>query len=305
MKIWKHCSAAKLIRMNKEQAIIKAGNINKENIAFYAEYGFLVAPGLLTSEEIGRLKNETTAIFRGERGSVEGMLPVEAHETDANVLKKYVAIHFPHKISPVIHECLFHQKIVNILTSIISPNVKCMQSMQFVKGPGKAGQSWHQDEFYIPTRDRSLTGVWIAIDDATIENGCLWIIPGRPGYMMRRVKSDSSEYADVDTIDVSHYGDDELVPVEVEQGAVVFFNGYTLHSSRRNKTSDCFRTALVNHYMSAESMLPWDQDGKLAPTEDLRDIVLVAGKDPYAWKGTVDANQPYLRPEILKIKTDV
>jgi hypothetical protein len=93
--------------------------------------------------------------------------------------------------------------------------------------------------------------------------------------------------------------------VEVKSGSVVFFNGYTLHSSQRNKTTDCFRTALVNHYMSAESMLPWDQDGKLPATEDLRDIVLIAGEDPYEWKGTVDANKPYLRPEVLKIKTEL
>jgi ectoine hydroxylase-related dioxygenase (phytanoyl-CoA dioxygenase family) len=220
-------------------------------------------------------------------------------------LKKYVAIHFPHKISPLIYASLSHKKIIDVLVNIVSPNIKCMQSMLFVKGPGKAGQAWHQDEFYIPTRDRSLVGVWIAVDDATIENGCLWIIPGRPGYMMPRVKNESSEYADVDTIDVSEYWSDGPIPVEVQSGSVVFFNGYTLHSSQRNKTTDCFRTALVNHYMSAESMLPWDQDGKLASTEDLRDIVLVAGEDPYAWKGIIDENKPYLRPEVLKIKTEL
>ena len=289
--------------MNKEHAYIRNGSISKDNIAFYAAYGYLVATGLLSCDETSELKKETAAIFRGERGYVDGMIPVEKNESDADVLKKYVAIHFPHKISPMIRTYLFHQKIVDVLVDIISPNVKCMQSMLFVKGPGKAGQSWHQDEFYIPTRDRSLTGVWIAIDDATIDNGCLWIIPGRPGYMMRRVMNDCNEYADVDTVDVAKYGTEDQVPVEVEKGSVVFFNGYTLHSSRRNKTTDCFRTALVNHYMSAESMLPWDQDGKLAPTEDLRDIVMVAGEDPYAWKGIADANQPYLRPEVLKIKT--
>jgi phytanoyl-CoA hydroxylase len=290
--------------MNQEHAYIRNGIISKENIAFYAVYGYLVAPGLLSNDETIELKHETAAIFRGERGYVDGMIAVEKDETDSDVLKKYVAIHFPHKISTLIRTYLFHQKIIDVLTNIISPNVKCMQSMLFVKGPGKAGQSWHQDEFYIPTRDRSLTGVWIAIDDATIDNGCLWIIPGRPGHMMPRVQNDSKEYADVDTIDVSQYSAEQM-PVEVEKGSVVFFNGYTLHSSRRNKTTDCFRMALVNHYMSAESMLPWDQDGKLAPTEDLRDIVLVAGEDPYAWKGIVDANQPYLRPEVLKIKTEL
>jgi len=291
--------------MIKENAYIKNGSISPENILFYKEFGYLVAPALLSITEVDELKKETTAIFRGERGNVEGMLAVEANESDADVLKKYVAIHFPHKISSVIHAYLSHQKIVDVLKNIISPNVKCMQSMLFVKGPGKAGQSWHQDEFYIPTRDRSLTGAWIAIDDASVENGCLWIIPGRPKYMMRRVDNSSNEYADVDTIDVSEYGADGPIPVEVEKGSVVFFDGYTLHSSKRNKTIDSFRTALVNHYMSAESMLPWDQDGKLAPTEDLRDIIMVAGEDPYAWKGIVDANKPYLRPEVLKIKTDL
>ncbi|HET7896518.1 MAG TPA: phytanoyl-CoA dioxygenase family protein, partial [Flavisolibacter sp.] len=269
--------------MNNEHATIHDGVVSKENIAFYAQYGFLLAPGLLWGDETAELKNETAAIFRGERGYVDGLIPVDEKETDSEVLKKYVAIQFPHKISSLVHAYLFHQKIVEVLVNIVSPNLKCMQSMLFVKGPGKAGQSWHQDEYYIPTRDRSLVGVWIAIDDATIDNGCLWIIPGRPGHMLRRVPSNSNEYADVDTVDVSAYGPEAAIPVEVKSGSVVFFNGYTLHSSRRNKTTDCFRTALVNHYMSAESMLPWDQDGKLPATEDLRDIVLVAGEDPYAW----------------------
>ncbi|TWF39982.1 chlorinating enzyme [Chitinophaga polysaccharea] len=286
--------------MNNEHAFIAAAGISRENISFYADNGYLVAPSLLQPEEIAALKKETAAIFRGERGQLEGLLDVEAGMTDEDVLRKYVAIHFPHKISPVIYHYLFHEKIVKTLQSIISSNVKCMQSMLFVKGPGKAGQSWHQDEYYIPTRDRSLTGVWIAIDDATIENGCLWIIPGRPGYIMSRVPNNSDEYADVDTVDVSGCPE-QPVPVEVKSGSVVFFNGYTLHSSLRNKTTGCFRSALVNHYMSAESMLPWDQDGKLPPTEDLRDIVMISGEDPYTWKGTVDANKPYLRPEVLRI----
>lgn len=290
--------------MDSSYAYINNGRITEYNVSFYAAYGYLIAPGLVSKEEIDALKKETAAIFRGACGYVDGMLPVSVDEPDSEVLKKYVAIHFPHKISKVIYDFLFNKKIVDVLTKIVSPNLKCMQSMLFVKGPGKAGQAWHQDEFYIPTRDQSLVGAWVAIDDATVDNGCLWIIPGRPGYMMQRVKNESNEYADVDTIDVSKY-EAQMIPVEVKSGSVVFFNGYTLHSSLRNKTAHNFRTALVNHYMSAESMLPWDQDGKLPATEDLRDIVLVAGKDPYAWKGIVDVNKPYLRPEVLKIKTEL
>lgn len=290
--------------MKNAAQFILDGNISPENVQFYNDYGYLIAPGIVSAEEVDSLKKDTVKIFRGEHGTIDGLMPVAPDETDADVLKKYVAIHFPHKISPVIKDFLFQEKIVNVLKNVVSPNVKCMQSMLFVKGPGKAGQAWHQDEFYIPTRDKSLIGVWIAIDDASIENGCLWIIPGshKPGYMMPRVDNHSNEYADVDTIDVSGYKEEEIIPVEVKSGTVVFFHGYLLHSSKRNKTTDNFRTALVNHYMSAESMLPWDQDGKLPSTEDMRDIVMVAGEDPYGYKPITEMNKPYLRPEVLIIK---
>ncbi len=284
-----------------------AYTIRQNNIDFYKDCGYLIAENLLLPDEIAELKKETANIFRGKCGYVEGMIEVEENEADDDVLKKYVAIHFPHKISKVIYNYLFHEKIINILTQVVSANLKCMQSMLFVKAPGKAGQSWHRDEYFIPTRDKSLTGGWIAIDDANVSNGCLWIIPGsnKAGYLMPRIANDDKDFADIDTVDVSQYPKESMVPVEVKKGSVVFFNGYTLHSSLSNKTGDNFRTALVNHYMSAESMLPWDQDGKLALTEDLRDIVLVAGNDPYVYKGTVDVNKPYLRPEILKIKTNL
>jgi len=291
--------------MNLNHAFIQQGNLLPENKIFYEQYGYLIGEQLLSPAEIKELRKEAVHIFKGDRGPVPGLLDTEGLEHDDEIMQKYVAIHFPNKVSRLIKNYLSHPEIVRVLKEIISANVKCMQSMLFVKGPGKAGQSWHQDEFYIPTRDRSLTGAWIAIDDATISNGCLWIIPGshRSGYIRQRVVNTSAEYADVDTVDVSDFPGTQQIPVQVKSGTVVFFNGYTLHSSLRNKTKDCFRMALVNHYMSAESMLPWDQDGKLPPTEDLRDIELVAGTDPYAWKGTEDGNKPYLRPEVLKIKT--
>ncbi len=172
--------------------------------------------------------------------------------------------------------------------------------MLFVKAPEKPGQSWHQDEYFIPTRDMSLTGAWIAIDDANIENGCLWVVPGshKPAMPFNRVPYRGDEYGENDTIHSKYIDDSKLIPVTAKKGAAIFFNGYLLHSSRRNKTKGKFRTALVNHYMSAESYLPWDQDGKYQLTEDMRDIVMVAGEDPYRYKGTVNILMPYLRADL-------
>ncbi|GEM_PF-2478695 len=181
--------------------------------------------------------------------------------------------------------------ILSQITAAHLPNwdgsVKCMQSMLFVKPPGFQGQAWHQDEIYIPTRDRSLVGAWIAIDDANVENGCLWILPGshRMGYLYpQRAHSNADEF----DFAPESFGFDESkeIPVEVKAGAMVFFNGYLLHRSRRNRRQ-VYRRVLVNHYMNAWSHLPWGQlrEGEHPAMADRRCIVPVAGIDPYAWKG--------------------
>ena len=87
-------------------------------------------------------------------------------------------------------------------------------------------------------------------------------------------------------------------------GSIVFFHGYLLHKSLKNRRTAGFRRALVNHYMSAESLLPWWRPaGNVPPTQDNRDIVLVAGVDPYAWKGTEDLNKPFVRRESAAAPT--
>ena len=86
--------------------------------------------------------------------------------------------------------------------------------------------------------------------------------------------------------------------MEVKAGAVVFFNGYLLHRSLPNYAKSGYRRVLVNHYMSAQSLLPWrrPKEGEGMAVTDYRDIVMIAGKDPYAWKGLEDLAKPYLRP---------
>ncbi len=289
--------------MVSENAFVRNKRLSKQNKVYYKESGFLIAEKLLSEQEIAEIKNESIEIFRGKRGDIEGIIKSDDSASDFEILKNYIAIHFPHKISPVILEYVKHPLISNILTKIIGPNVKSMQSMLFVKGPGKPGQSWHQDEYYIPTRDRSLTGVWIAVDDAEIENGCLWVIPDSHKNMpiKHRIPYNGDQYGDVDLCELNPFSENDAIPVEVKKGDVVFFNGYLFHSSLRNKTSDRFRTALVSHYMSAESMLPWNWDSRLELKEDMRDILMIAGKDPYEHKGISNLTYPYLRQEKVII----
>lgn len=272
----------------------------------FVEQGFLVVDDLVGPQERAAILADAARFARGEYPVVNPpRLPdgVDDDEATHHVL----AVHFPHWVSPVALDMLRHPGVVEVLSSIAGAHlahwdgsVKACQSILFVKGPGMQGQAWHQDERYIPTRDRSLVGAWIALDDATVDNGCLWVVPGshRTGYLHpTRAHDRPDEY---DTADEAYGFDESLgVPVEVPAGSVVFFNGYLLHRSLRNRTEG-FRRALVNHYLNAWSLLPWTKDaavpGLSIATLDNRDVVPV-GADPYAWKGlAATPARCFLRP---------
>lgn len=268
--------------------------------ASYAENGFVAIPDALSPQEVDELREETLRICRGERGDVRGFEPGIPGESDADVLRRYLCIHFPHKISPIMHNYLGHPVMQEVLTQIIGPDVKCMQSMLFIKASGKPGQAWHQDEYFIPTRDRTLTGGWIALDDATVENGCLWVIPGshKHGVLWPQWDHDDPRFDCTGEAYGFPYKDEDAIPVEVKAGTILFFNGYLLHRSLPNRATAGYRRVLVNHYMSAQSLLPWHppKENEHMAIADYRDIVMIAGNDPYAWKGTEDRATPSVRP---------
>lgn len=270
--------------------------IDADQVGFFIANGYLVVPNLMSGDELQELQDDLIAVARGTYPG-EGIDPAAPGDSDEVVLQRILCIHQPHFISPVIGKYVRHPKICGILSQTTAAHlpywdgsVKCMQSMYFVKPPQFQGQAWHQDEIYIPTRDRSLIGAWIAVDDANVENGCLYVIPGshRQGYLYPQ-----HDHNNPDEFDIGQtcYGFDESkeVPVEVEAGAVVFFNGYLLHRSHKNR-SHVTRRVLVNHYCNAWSLLPWSvKEGERVGDADRRTIIPVSGIDPYTWKGYEEA----------------
>ena len=157
----------------------------------------------------------------------------------------------------MMRQTLAHPVVVAALTRVIGPDVKAMQSMLFTKGEGRPGQAWHQDEFFIPTRDRSLTAAWIALDDATTENGCLWVLPGshRRGVIYPDHEQDDPRFdCTVEAYDFPHR-DADAVPVQVPAGSVVIFNGYLLQRPLR----------LARHHRHLPAPHPAEQGRRLPP----------------------------------------
>jgi ectoine hydroxylase-related dioxygenase (phytanoyl-CoA dioxygenase family) len=280
--------------------VVLHDSVSQALIEQVREDGYGVLRGALTPGEVAEINAEAVRLCRGELGEIDRGPVAGAGDPDADVLRRYLCVHHPHKLSAVLRRSLSHRRVVDLLTAVIGPDVKAMQSMLFIKAEGRPGQPWHQDELFIPTRDRSLTAVWIALDDATVENGCLWVLPGshRRGVLYPDRDQDDPRFdCSVEAFDFP-YADEDAVAVEVPAGAAVVFNGYLLHRSLPNTGRHGYRRALANHYMSARSPLSWKVPPGASPaTWDYRDIVLVAGEDPYAYKGITDVTRAYVRPD--------
>lgn len=243
----------------------------------YRRDGYICLRGLLSADEVATLNAECATIAGGQ---------------------DILALHFPHKLSAIYREAMHHNRIVATLTTLIGRDVKAVQSMLFIKPAGKPGQAWHQDEHFIPTRDRSLCAVWIALDDTDIENGCLWVHAGshRDWIIYPVSPHDDSRFDASPEAGAFAYRREGGAAVEMRAGDVLFFNGYLLHRSLPNLSENRRRRSLVIHYMNACSLLPWNYDGN-SPTDDHRDIEMVAGTDPYAWKGITDLTRPFVRAD--------
>ena len=256
-----------------------------DDITFYRDNGYLVVKDVMAPSRVQEIMAEGTEVCRGSRGFVDGLQPSKVFDSDEAVLARYITCSNVHKASPLLAQVVKDDSFADVVEKLIGPNVKSLVSQFWIKHSGMPGNAWHQDELFVPTRDRSLCTAWLALDPATIENGCLRVVPGshKPGvlYPMRphnSVELDRAEEA---------YGfpdEDKAVTIELASGSCVFFSGYLLHSSLKNQSSG-FRRALLYQYVSAETPMAYGHGNiPVSNYYDNRDFILVRGIDPYAWK---------------------
>ncbi len=220
---------------------------------------------------------------RGEGKTSRSLIRPPEGATPEEKAAFFLRIHMLHRKLPLHERYLLHPRVLDVLEAIIGPDVLSLQSMLFLKPPGKVGQGWHQDSYYIPTHPDTLIGSWLAIDDADDYNGALWLAKGsaqEPVYPPCPNTTDGikpygfgdrliEDLTHIQNASNPHDDDNHLSPIAdrydqvlatVKKGDVVFFNGHILHRSKNNVTTDRFRRAFVGHYCNARSFTQWGYD---------------------------------------------
>lgn len=131
-----------------------------------------------------------------------------------------------------------------------------IQSMLIYKQPGIGGEvRWHQDATFLNTEPITVTGLWLALEDATLDNGCLWLRPGAHRGPLRALFADTGAGLALETLDEDPWPAGEGMPIEAPAGTLVALHGLAPHRSDWNR-SDRSRVAYALHAVDRRARYP-------------------------------------------------
>jgi len=215
----------------------------------YEEQGYVVALRLFSLDEVTFLREHYMRIRA--QGPYPGDL-VGVDATSEDPLKRYPRMIHMHHWDEVSLRCLLDERLNNMLTLLLGQEPYAVQTMLYFKPPQARGQALHQDQFFLKVQPGTCMAAWLALDQCDEANGCLQVVPASHHWpILCTTQADTSlSFTDV-TVPLPP--EQEIHPVLMEPGDVLFFHGSLVHGSLPNTTPNRFRRALIGHYISGNA----------------------------------------------------
>lgn len=214
--------------------------------------------------------DQTRAFFEADAFDEEGELR-QPIEHSINKLG-----HAMHDLDPVFDRFSRTPALAEVAADLGMQDPLLLQSMYIFKPPHIGGEvSCHQDATFLYTEPQSVVGFWFALQDATLENGCLWAEPGgHRGPLRRRFvreggDTDGTRFEELDPTPLPEPGSEALLPLETPAGTMVLLHGLLPHWSGPNR-SDRSRHAYSVHCIDGTARYPEDNWLRRGPDLPLR-----------------------------------
>jgi ectoine hydroxylase-related dioxygenase (phytanoyl-CoA dioxygenase family) len=242
--------------------------INDADRAVYRHSGHLTVPGLLRREETAVLIEDIQSW--GEQ-FLQALPPAQrAWYVDGGVSARTVLrkLDNPHHHRDSVRTLASRPALVDMVESLIGPGVSVYFSQVFFKPPEGGGpKPAHQDNFYFGPNDlEGVVTAWIALDDATLENGCLYFGEGTNRGPVYAHEAPADEPYNLQ-LPAAILARQPMSPAPVPCGGVSFHHGNTFHQSAPN-LSPRWRRAIALHYVNQRTQvvhpaLPYDHGLRL------------------------------------------
>lgn len=177
--------------------------------------------------------------------------------------------HAMHDLDPAFDRFSRDSKLAAVVSDLGVQQPLLWQSMYIFKQPSIGGEvGWHQDATFLHTDPISVTTFWFALEDATLENGCLWVEPGgHRGPLRERFERDGDQVSKRLIDDTPWPSTESARPLPVKAGSLVCFHGLLPHYSAPNRSKRS-RHAYSLHITDARTRYAasnWLQRGQQSP----------------------------------------
>ena len=231
--------------------------VDQTQIDFYNENGYAVVRGMFSAEEVDFFKSHYEAIRQREQAATGHWNNGLDLGEDTDPLIMYPRIMQPHRRDEASLNWLIDPRINEALTAFLGGEPYAVQTMFYFKPPGARGQALHQDQYYLRVQPGTCMAAWMAVDDCDANNGCIRVVPGSQNWPLLCLTEADTEVSFTD-VTVPLPDDAVEIPVDMQAGDVLFFNGQIVHGSLPNTTTDRFRRSLIGHYIMGEAKKVWE-----------------------------------------------
>ncbi len=181
--------------------------------------------------------------------------------------------HALHDLDPNFERFSYQPHLANLVSQLEIDRPQLLQSMLIFKQPGIGGEvTWHQDGSFLYTVPHSVTGFWFALEDATLENGCLWVLPGQHTRGLRsRFRRIDGRLQTQMLPGAPEFDEAQGIALEAKAGTLVLLNGALPHYSAANRSPKS-RYAYTLHAISGAARYAddnWLQRGSNLPLRQL------------------------------------
>ena len=223
--------------------------MSQHQIQAFHQDGYVIADGFLSDAEVAHISDcymQTLSRLQRE-GALENVQSGEDRDEDFQVFQIRTA-HLQHAI----FDMLIHDtRLLDIVECLLGPDIRLIHYQGLHKPPKSGGEvGWHQDNHYFKVaNDRTIT-VWLALDDATIDNGCMWYLPGRHVRPIEHEQLWDTSHKKGFYYAIRGLDESGAVPAEVNKGGLAIHHCLMPHRSLKNKT-DKARRSIAMHFMDA------------------------------------------------------
>ena len=169
----------------------------------------------------------------------EDAFDAQGHLRQAKALSINKIGHALHDLDPVFDAFSRGPQLAELAADLGQAQPLLWQSMYIFKQPGIGGEvGWHQDATFLHTDPISVTTFWFALEDATLENGCLWVEPGGHRGPLRELFVREGDRVIKQTLDSTPWPSTaQARALPVRAGSLVCFHGLLPHYSAPNRSA--------------------------------------------------------------------